>query len=439
MVSISFIPRVTVIKNYRFIRSVSSNSNGTELACKFPQLFVDDPIVKPYLKKYPPIECGPKNWVYTTGDGKFYIDPTAIRGNKPEMVECEYSRVDRIARKETKYSIRLIGPIENGTRLESGTFHVQCRAGSKIYENFHMTVPELSKDLKMRVEKNRERLSERKLDTNVMIFMADSMSRVNFIRQLPKFYKLLTEKMDALVFEGMNVLGDGTQWTYIPMLTGFFPQELPEARQWYWNSLPVDYWPWIFKKFSKNGYATAIVEEPHSVFYHFYKPFVKQPTDYYPMPLIAAAQENQKIPYCMGDTPRPIEFLNFWRELYHAYGKIGGRHFSLLYETEMSHDDYNLIQTLDDQLTEHFEVSGRLGIENAALGICVLQAMYVESGSLQANCLTYCQLEVCKIPSRFVIFFRQCAKSLKRVRHYAKNTKPGQGCRENPPVDRVSR
>lgn len=338
----------------------------TELACKFPRLLVDDPIIKPFLRKLAPITCGPKNWVYTRGDGKLYIDPIAI-GKNSGMVKCNYSRVDRISTKE-HYNISLIGPIENGTIAESGTIFVECRAGDGTYENFHMTVPELSEELKMRVEKNRDRLSKRKLDMNVMIYLLDSMSRVNFIRQLPKFYKLLTEKMDALEFEGMNVLGDGTQWTQIPMLTGQFPQELPEARPDYKNSVTIDYWPLMFKNFSKNGYATVMAEEPYSVFYYFYNGFEKPPTDYYLNPILAAAKHHQKIMYCMGDTPRAIEYLKFWRELYGAYGKIGGRHFSWMFESDMSHDDYNLVQKLDDQLTEHFEVSAGHGHGKCCFG-----------------------------------------------------------------------
>ncbi len=57
------------------------------------------------------------------------------------------------------------------------------------------------------------------LKLNVLMFGFDSLSRMTFMRQLPKSYDKLMS-LDAIVLEGYNVLGDGTPQALIPLLTG---------------------------------------------------------------------------------------------------------------------------------------------------------------------------------------------------------------------------
>lgn len=53
-----------------------------------------------------------------------------------------------------------------------------------------------------------------------MVVGLDSVSRLNFMRQLPKAYRLLTDNLDATVLIGFNKVGHNTFPNVVPMLTG---------------------------------------------------------------------------------------------------------------------------------------------------------------------------------------------------------------------------
>lgn len=57
------------------------------------------------------------------------------------------------------------------------------------------------------------------LKLNVLIFGFDSLSRMTFMRKLPKSYSKL-KSLGAIVLKGYNIIGDGTPQALIPILTG---------------------------------------------------------------------------------------------------------------------------------------------------------------------------------------------------------------------------
>lgn len=57
------------------------------------------------------------------------------------------------------------------------------------------------------------------LKLNVLMFGFDSLSRMTFMRKLPKSYDKL-KSLNSIVLEGYNIIGDGTPQALIPILTG---------------------------------------------------------------------------------------------------------------------------------------------------------------------------------------------------------------------------
>lgn len=57
------------------------------------------------------------------------------------------------------------------------------------------------------------------LKLNVLMFGFDSLSRLTFMRKLPKSYEKL-QSLDTVVLNGYNIIGDGTPQALIPLLTG---------------------------------------------------------------------------------------------------------------------------------------------------------------------------------------------------------------------------
>ena len=90
------------------------------------------------------------------------------------------------------------------------------------------------------------------------MFGFDSVSRLTWIRNLPRSYRFLVERLGATVMTGYNIVGDGTPQALLPILTGRTERELPEARRGFPGATTVDGHPWIWKELSRVGYVTQV-------------------------------------------------------------------------------------------------------------------------------------------------------------------------------------
>lgn len=82
---------------------------------------------------------------------------------------------------------------------------------------------------------------------NILIIGIDSLSHAGAKRKLPKIYRFLQE-LDAYIFEGHVVTGDGTTQQLTPMLTGLTFSEQYEARSGFEGAAALDGWTWIYKQ-----------------------------------------------------------------------------------------------------------------------------------------------------------------------------------------------
>ena len=81
---------------------------------------------------------------------------------------------------------------------------------------------------------------------NILIIGIDSLSHASAKRKLPKIYNFLQE-LDAYIFQGHVVTGDGTTQQLTPMLTGLAFSEQYEARSGFKGAATLDGWTWIYK------------------------------------------------------------------------------------------------------------------------------------------------------------------------------------------------
>lgn len=263
-----------------------NNLPSSEKQCFIPNMLIDDPTLSRFMKYYEPLQCSSEsNWVYTK-DGKFYVNKNIA--DKFSEIKCDYYNIRRLS-DDTFHEYPIVKNIKNGTDLIGDSFRVVCKGSykgffgllrsKKTYTNVHVGVPKPKNLIKPTVSMNNKTSPNR---MHVFIFLLDSMSRINFIRKLPNFYKLI-DGMNALIMEGFNVVGDGTPWAVIPMTTGKFQTELPEARKRFKNSSYLDDWPFIWKDYEKAGYITSYAEEQpiFSAFSYKLKGFRKQPFNHY--------------------------------------------------------------------------------------------------------------------------------------------------------------
>lgn len=147
------------------------------------------------------------------------------------------------------------------------------------------------------------------LKLNVLMFGFDSLSRNTFIRKLPRTYHFIKQRLDALVLEGYNIVGDGTPQALIPILTGKIELELPETRKRMGhNAYYVNVYPMIWNKYKEHGYITGFMEDvPHiGTFTYRLKGFDEQPTHHYMRTYYLAASPYFKTynKFCIAGIPR---------------------------------------------------------------------------------------------------------------------------------------
>jgi len=86
--------------------------------------------------------------------------------------------------------------VVNGAKISDEYILVQCKAvpeNFSVYQTGHAIIqPKPQKELK------------RRKNVNVFMFVWDSTSRLNFIRHMPKSYKVLSEDLGAVYMKGLN-------------------------------------------------------------------------------------------------------------------------------------------------------------------------------------------------------------------------------------------
>ncbi|XP_043211615.1 uncharacterized protein LOC122376025 [Amphibalanus amphitrite] len=161
---------------------------------------------------------------------------------------------------------------------------VQCFCkGSKsvIYEDFRAFIlPKPPKEVSKSTASSTS--SEDKL--NVYMVAIDSVSRLNFKRQMPEVDKKL-KSLGAIMMNGLTKVGRNTLPNMLPLLAGMTIDELKP-----FSGKPLDGLPLLWKNFSSLGYSTLYTEDESfmSTFNYNRKGFHITPTDYYMRPLYRA-------------------------------------------------------------------------------------------------------------------------------------------------------
>jgi hypothetical protein len=165
-------------------------------------------------------------------------------------------------------------------------------------------------------------ISKKALGYNVLMFGFDSVSRMSWIRMLPKAYAYMI-KEGFIVLKGYNIVGDGTPQALLPMLTGHTETELPEARRGFPDATHVDHFPWIWKDYKNNGFVTQWAEDMQSIgtFQLRMLGFQKQPVDHYMRVFYLEAEKyySRFRRLCLGSISRHVNMMNWVKEFFYIY------------------------------------------------------------------------------------------------------------------------
>ena len=186
---------------------------------------------------------------------------------------------------------------------------------------------------------------------SVAIVGIDSVSRLNFIRQLPQTYAYIKENLSAVEMFGFSRVGLNTLPNIGPMLTGLTEEEMYADLK---MPISFDDVPFIWKEFKDNGYLTVLSEDYASMGLFNWREdflgFIKEPTDIYKRPLdLAIPKELEIIPFlhtfCAG-TKFELEIQHEWfSDLVKDYDNEN--YFIFSWSNLLTHDLYNHLHLAD--------------------------------------------------------------------------------------------
>ncbi|KAK6186940.1 hypothetical protein SNE40_006196 [Patella caerulea] len=359
----------------------------SKTACVHPKLDPYHPSLAKYFYSIPKLQCSKEeNWVYVD-NGTFYISKNIqkLYGD----ITCD---IYPLVFQDDFHTIEgeCIKNIKNGTLLLSDFFRAECKSHQgHSYTNRHMGVAFNPKMLS-RLDESKQQ--HKRIDLNVFTFGLDSVSRMTSIRKLPKsrdyFYKILK----GIELENYNIVGDGTVRLLAPMLTGRLFEELPDVRKGFGEATTFDETLFIWKDFKQAGYVTLWGDDLPGLgcFQFKLKGFNRPPTDHYLRPFYVAADleldygvmpllrsylhsflnlfmKNPPInpPYCYGSKPKHIYFMEYLKDMFKVYGST--RKFMFGFHGEISHENNNNIEYMDEDIVELFQYLESSGYLNDTL------------------------------------------------------------------------
>ena len=335
----------------------------SELECVIPDYDPFDPSVTKYLSASNIIQCGqPQPYLtYLDSDGFIHINQTTITksGHEVNDYDCQYYEIFRTNNSDNTFSLGIPQMFKEKEKILSSAFVlVKCflKSAGLVYENVHIYVPPPLPELYT----TSRRKSNDVEHPSVLIFGIDSMSRLNFIRQLPKTYHVLTNVLDAVVFKGMTKIGDNTLPNMMALLSGINllkrdskSNKLSVHIPKYFDDIPI-----VWNSFRASGYATMYSEDdPSLTFFNFMASgFKNQPTDYYARPFWLAMESNNTFKSedseCYSNTPKHMYLLDYIEQF--AERMKNHRYFAFTFLTHLSHDDLNKVQVADTDFEKMF-------------------------------------------------------------------------------------
>ncbi|CAH1780947.1 unnamed protein product [Owenia fusiformis] len=332
--------------------------------CVHPQMDPFDPSIYQFYHKESPLQCASEpNWISVL-NGTVLFEDSAIK--KHGQLTCSLWPMIRDDDFNTVYGAPIM-KIKSGYKLKSDFFKIDCNAkdGEK-YVNLHSGIS-FNANLHRRIKRMKQPENKHpKLD--VLMFGFDSVSRMSWIRNLPKSYKYFTEVLNGVVLEGYNIVGDGTPQALLPILTGKTEPELPEARRGKPGAKTVDGHPWIWKQYREKGYVTQWGEDGGFIgtFQYRMLGFIDPPVDHFYRPFELLVGKHGTPSFCLGSLPRHKNMLNWISGMYTMYKD--NPKFMFMFHSEFSHEAMNALQKADDDLytwLKHIHKNGYL--DNALL------------------------------------------------------------------------
>lgn len=346
-------------------------------ACKIPDLDPFDPSIADGVRRKGRISCLGRPSVT-------YVDGTILRINRTYIEEelkgdfshCRYQTVARAGlQSDFAFAYSDLGEeFDADIEVKDEFIRIYCYSNSDgvISTTFHAFVlprEEVETRCHLRLKNHVRRFGPRET-LSVQMIGVDSVSRLNFMRQMPRTRDFLLRELRAVEMLGYNKVADNTFVNIVPMMVGRFVEELP------WNEsmvdAPFDDYPFIWKNFSRAGYRTLYAEDAPKIAIFVYQKagFRQPPADYYNRALSLAMEKHTSVwnhhHHCVADMLETEMLLNYLTDFSRQFRRKP--HFGFTFITRLTHDHVNDAGAADEphlDFLRRFKAEGHL--ENTVL------------------------------------------------------------------------
>ncbi|XP_073972048.1 uncharacterized protein isoform X2 [Rhodnius prolixus] len=384
-----------------FFTYMNSNLAGTppsgyvvwSPSCRIPDVPILHESIRKFVYIVKPVQCAstPHLTSIAKENGSHILQvhkEIAVKYYKDPSPNCCYSLITRqdsaenatnIESADDNFSISKCTHFSDNVTFtkEEQFVKVKCTTKSKkkkdLYNNIHAFVRR-KKNLQKKIRQvfvDTKSESDRKL--SVMFVGIDSVSRLNFLRTMPKTSAYLQQN-NWISLKGYNKMDDNTFPNLMAILTGHTVNQITQLC-WRHRKQKLDNCPFIWYNYSSNGYVTCYAEDEPTIGSFNYRKsgFQKTPTDYYLRPFMLAGEKRLKMKtinslnVCIGPTATPDHILDYAVDFVHTFN--GALTFSLFWMNSYSHNDLNSPSLIDSRVLKFFKDLEKTGALDTTLVI----------------------------------------------------------------------
>ncbi|XP_013118242.2 uncharacterized protein LOC106095555 [Stomoxys calcitrans] len=397
---------------FEFIARIDADYNITQAyfidlpGCRMPYFPVTDDNIIQFMYRPRNFTCK-KALIRTTGTNalELNIDEKDMRElydiNDLNEITCNYSEVVRVNDQRNRYLDAVPFKLEfnKSTTLEANIEFVMVECWNKQIQSFYKdffffvlytkratemppygitqnpkeTISSSSKEDQTKAPVQQERGIDEPI--SVMLLGIDSVSHLNFLRQMHSSASYIHRKLNYVELWGYNKVGDNTYPNLIPALSGFDAEELdisclgsPKVPNRIYDKCSL-----IWKRFKDAGFKTIYGEDVGylSLFNRQQAGFKKKPTDYYLRPLLMemeryiSSEKTVNVALCMGGRRTVDILLEYIRNLLPLMKNE--KFFAFFWAVTMTHDLFNMPMLLDEDIKNLLATFDLQGVLNRTI------------------------------------------------------------------------
>ena len=330
-----------------------SNNLVDTQGCQIPNLDPFDISIHHLVSPGIPIVCDDTPPLTYLEKDVLRINRTLLKLYETELDSCLFEEIYRGSSSDNDFTYVNETWFTSDVIVKGEFLRVVCydKHGGTISTDFHARIiPKKAPFVRKKNTKSSTKL-------NVLLVGMDSVSRLNYVRQMPKTRAYLNEQMQAKELLGFNKLADNTFVNLVPMFAGKFLHQLEYDETQI--GMPFDNAPYMWSNFSSEGYRTLYAEDaPYIAIFNYAKGgFLTPPAEYYLRSLSLAMEEHTNIwnhdRNCIGNQLETKFVLDYLQKFIQKYKQEN--HFAFTFLTRLTHDDIQRASTADDVYYNFFK------------------------------------------------------------------------------------